>query len=355
MIHIDEYINSTFMIREAVDEMFEEIDMEILCESFKSSVFQNIVNQTNNLIKKDKEESKERGYSLWKTYKSFKEIFGRDSIAWDKITDDMFKEGSISDAACVENIKKEIRKITRDNSKYVGGLIVILNDDEKDEDKKYLSMMIINSWGQIEYKSLLSAFRNDLFKVTKLDQHLSKKFLYCFLTDEFRTWDIERDRRASREDMIIPGDKDQYKRIAEKNRERYNKIIAKNRAEQDATDGLRDKVKTYVDKVMDIVVMIDDDPAKYSSLEYDIQTLLELVGNRNVSWIDKGKLKSRGVNGLLYLFAQYMKLKLSQAKGNSYNFEQRDYLQTKKDINALFKKIDDKIAEIQNKIQQLAA
>lgn len=355
MIHINEYITEAFQVKEVVNEMLDEIDIDILLESFKSSTFQAIVDQTNKLIAKDKEEAKERGYSFWNKYRSFKQLFGRESIAWDKITDDMMKEGSKSDEKCMTDLKKQIRKLARDTSEYGGAVIVLLNDNEKDEDKKYIGMIIVNSWGQLECKSLLSAYRNEIFKVTKLDDYLTQKFLYCFLTDDIRTWDKERERSNSREGMIMPGDKDQYKKIAEQNRERYKKIIAKNHAEQDATDGLRDKVKEYVDKVMDIVTLIDEDPGKYGPLEYEIQYLLELVGDRRSTWVDKGKLRGNGTDGLLYLFAQYMHLKLSQAKGDSYSFERKDYLATKKQINDVFKKIDEKIDKINTKIQELAA
>ena len=351
MIHINEFINNCFATSKIVEEMFDEIDNEILCESFQSSIFQEITAQIEELTKKDKEETKERGYSLWNKVRNFNTMVKYYYVAWNKITDDMSTEVEAT-AENIKDLKKLIRKLQKENSEYTYIIIVNKNAEDEKSIKKYPSMLVCRQGDpNPHFLSLISSSEHSI-KLSQLEGYLSKKFIYFKITPDLETWKLKNQRYQDKQDVIEPGNKDQYKEIAKKNIERYKKIIAKNHAENEAEDGMAQKVLEYVNKVMDLATKLSENPAKYNKFEYDIQSLIEQIGDREVySWQRAGKPTKYGKNGLMFLFASYIKTKLSLTKENNYSSES-EYKSYKKALNDRMKEIDKRYDALKAKIDE---
>jgi len=312
-------------------------------ESFNSSIIRQIRDQINDIIELNHEYNAENKYGTWRhpTNKKFKELFGRDSgIQWDKIKDEDFKEYSKSDD---EGIKL-VKRCTSNRSNSFSALIILEND--KGDPK--LSGLIFASFGNNTYYSLISnySFKSDSFRTSDAQSYLTNKYYILDLND-FKTYQIRDKRRTDRSGAINAFNNDElrddeYKQIASRNLERYKAYAAKIKAEKDANDGISEKVEEYSKKIMDITIKISKDPVKYVKYEYNIATLIDLlrdekryVQGKNPYWA--------GTNGLLTLYKRYMKSKLSLSKGSSYSYERDEYTAAKKEIEKMFKIIDEKL------------
>ena len=68
------------------------------------------------------------------------------------------------------------------------------------------------------------------------------------------------------------------------------RLAEKKRIEKASDDGIYDKVMDYVQKVMNVAEMFSKDPIKYAQHEYKIQSLLDMLGDRQR--YDSGTRKS---------------------------------------------------------------
>lgn len=354
MKSILEYTNNYFKKINEITELKEEIDFEIISESFKCSILKEISSYLSNLRKED-EEKKAKGERIWRKTPRFKDIFGSGykSVRWDQITDDMAKEYSKDNE---EGIKLA-KRICSNRSNSIPGMIILISNDENAK-FKYPAIILHTGW-QIYYHSLISSYyksigSSDNIKPSEVEGLLTKRFYIVDLSN-LLTDDIIVKRRQEKEGMIIMGDEDYYKKLAIANFDRYKKYANKIKAEKDANDGIPEKVNEYIKKVMELVTDFSTDPVryiKYDRIEYDIQYLLELTSDKKV-WVStkNGGVES-GKDGLLTLFAIYMKSKLSLIKGGPYAsaFAEDDYKKAKKELEEIFNKIDKKISDIETKI-----
>lgn len=120
-------------------------------------------------------------------------------------------------------------------------------------------------------------------------------------------------RSKAREDVINPGDAEQYRKIAQANIARYKEIIAKNRTaakkNNDVYDKIIDKFEAIMLRVVKLTRMIAKDPAAFT--RYRVDEFLNWIRdeerrNPNYKWNGKGGPLYYGEYGLMYRFKEYM-------------------------------------------------
>lgn len=318
----------------------------IINESFESSILREIRDQLNETIKQNKEYNEERGWEYKDTKNTFKKVFGSESVKWNEIKDENFKECSKDND---EDIKLAKRIFYRRNNQYPG-LIILLNSNE--DGPKYLGMMIcVGGWNG-SYFSFTSGKRyyGDKFKPADVEGFLTKKFLIIDLSN-VNTFKLQDDRRNAKWGTFNlyndPKERDEtYEKIAKENNARYNKILAKIKADKNSDDGVAEKVSEYVKKVMECSIKISHDPIRYAKDEWKVQELLKLVYDKAQYFTPRiGKPYTTGTNGIIYLYDSYLTAKLKMAKGNSYSsdYDERDFNTAKKSLETVFAKIDEKL------------
>jgi hypothetical protein len=154
-----------------------------------------------------------------KTQKSnFNRLFGdRAGIAFDKIT-----SKDVQTFRYPRNIDDGVKAANQIISGKVSGFVVILDKQDRFE-------MLIYGKNYINLSSGYSFGRHGCAKSTELldiCRHAGEIMVFR-LTQDFQTWGLQSDRRASREGMIT-NTEDQNRKIAKENIERYKKIVENN-------------------------------------------------------------------------------------------------------------------------------
>ncbi len=146
----------------------------------------------------------------------------------------------------------------------------------------------------------------------------------------------KRERVESQRGIIYQGDAYFYSQLARENRERYNKIIAKRKAElQDDTE----LIANYKE-LMNNVVKISSDVAsnidKYADKFITYQYLMAYINN--TQWYDTRDRKSRSFNGVLSLLQKYLDTKKSVKADGGYGFQQQEIVEYRKQLEEAIKK-----------------
>lgn len=345
-------------INEYIVEYIDKKNDEMINEAFKSSILQEIAKQLKDRlkdqIKRDKEERAASKYN-WSSVNVdkggvFNKIFQYANVDWSKIPDDAFTEYSKHDPEA----EKLVKRMASNRSTTFPGIVILLNDSDKGP--KYYGMLICNSLYNSYYSFISnSTIRGSQFKPGYALDLLTDKFLILNY-ENYQTNEINHERSMAKFgtvniDNTKYGMEQYYKEVLTANRERYKKYLAKIKADREANDEYTDKVKEYVDKVFKLVAEMSKNPIKYAKYEYEIGTLMEYVSDKKV-YIQAPRSSGhyRGTEGLLNIFKDYVKAKLSMAKGSSYDFEHKGYEIAKKKMDESFKLIDKHYSEIMNKI-----
>lgn len=327
---------------------------ELITESFKASIFHRIQDQFAAYNKKEDEEDAEYKARGWNwhspSYIKFKTLFGRYNIAWDKIDDSMVKEYSKDSKEGISLAKR----IVGNRSNHVNGIIILAQDYNG---KEGYDGIIISVGNGPEYISFRSSWGSKHMRPSDVIGLITEKIYIIEITDEINTWRKKNERWSQQKGSFTPGNEEYYKIVAKDNVDRYTKLLAKYKAERDANDGITEKVGEYTDKVLKFAEKISKEPIRYAAYEYDIASLMDLLRDEKhyVRGYGKNPGYYSGTNGLLYLYTDYLKGKLSMAKGYSYDHERREYNACKKAINDMCTKIDSKITEIETKIAKKEA
>lgn len=316
----------------------------LITESFKATVFHEIQDQFSRYNKNEDEKSKANEWYR-PDYIKFKSIFGSNGIAWSNIEDKDVKE-------CSNENKDDVllaKRIVAQRSNHIDGLIIILDD----YNNAYAGI-ICSFNGAAYYYSFRSRWsaRADQIRPSDVENMLSKKFYAIKLRNELMSYDIRNKRANDRWNSYTPGDEEYYKKVAEENRNRYKNILAKYKAERDANDGISEKVNEYTKKVLELAIKVSAEPLRYAKLEYKIGGLMDLIRDERQYNSGYGRNKGyySGTNGLLYLYTEYLKTKLSMASGTSYDYERDAYNDIKKKIVDLCSKIDSEISKIESMV-----
>ena len=293
----------------------------LINESFKCTYLREISKQFNERIKQNHIYNAKDSYNDNDTESTFKYVFNPEAIAWSELTDDMFYKYTKDDKEGVSKVKG----IMSNRKNHFDGIVILLSDTEPkyrgmfigtSYDNRYYSFTSSLSW-KISYKSI---------KPGDVEEFLTKEFLVADIT-KLETFDKRRERSG-------------------KNVERYRQYVAKVKAQKDMNDGMAEKVMEYVNKIMSITTKFSADPIKYAKYEYEVGYLLDSISDKK-SWVNSRSSRGGGYysgsNGLLTVYKEYIKCKLSLAKGNSYDYERKEYENKKKELEGLFSKLDEKI------------
>lgn len=325
----------------------------MITEAFKSKILQEISDQLNDRIKKQKEEAendKEHYHRSPDTNATFKKLFTSQwtGISWSDITDDMFKEYSNDDPEGV----KLAKRITSNRSNSFPGVIILLNTTDPNS-PKYRGVLIGDGDGEHgnDYYSFTNtwSFHRESFKPSEVETFLTKKFLFADVSEIKKAHSEKRNKRYQAiSGSMNPLNDDntrefEYERIAKQNRERYQKYLAKIKADREANDEYVKKVTEYTQKILQISAELSKNPIKYAKYEYEVDTLLSYLSGKR-TWISSSRRGQNGYysgrNGIITLLETYLRTKLSMAKGDSYDSEKASYDAAKKALDDAFTKID---------------
>lgn len=318
----------------------------LINEAFSSKILQEIRDQINDIMEANHKYNAENKWSSKATNLTFKSVFSSKWVKWSEIKDEDFTE---YDKSSTEG-GKIIKQISSNRSNSFSAIVILLNDAE--DAPKYKGMIFCeegNNW----YVSFLCdryGFDSTHFKTGEAPSYFTKKFLVVPLKD-LDSWKKHSERASAMSGSFNPLNdatirENEYKRLAEQNRERYKKYVAKVRAEKDADDGMGEKVNEYVEKIMEITIKISKEPTKYIKHESEVAYLIDLLRDKR-TWVSATRHNNggyySGTDGLLTVYKSYIKGKLANVKGDSYSFQREEYDKAKAALNEIFKTIDAKI------------
>ena len=294
-------------------EKISNINNEIITESINATIIKDVAKQLLDQIKAEKKAKENDSYkSIYN--QNFKQIFGQSRICWDKIEDkDVQKiEAQTWDENKLKNAnEKLIRSIIKSN---VQGIII-----SQDPESGLFEFVAMN-WGRVYY--LKPSYRTnagdqtgngygrhykDLTQREKIDL-FSNKTLYFIETKDLvdDNEKLRNERFKSKQGMI---DLDPYslQRIASENRERYQKIISQNKANNTKNDKLLDEANEIIKKISDITIKVAKDPLSYADVLSKVSTLSKY-----------------GYNGLIPLIAKYVEAIKDSKSGYSWGTKSID-------------------------------
>lgn len=346
--------------QEFIDEycdMLDQINFEIITESFGCKMLKELADQQTNLLDEWKDKKAAMQYSSFTKPLDISWVFKNSRVMWNKITDEDVKTFKGNDA---EGLKL-FKRICSNRSNSLTGIIILESTEREQNNVKYSGIILKEYYGVRYYSCIADNAKKDL-KPTEALGYIYQDTTYHIVTFDGNTslngserGTMQSDRTKSRSGMYVnnPGNEAELKKMADENRERYKKLAAKLKIErQAAADELPSKVDEAVDKVMKLAIEFAKNPGKYASFEYDISKLIELVSDKEVGYYDRGKYHRYGINGLMYYFSVYMKSKLSIAKGDSYSSDRSDFNKAKQKLEEVLDKIEKTYAEITKKVEE---
>lgn len=324
----------------------------LITESFSSSIMHDIKKQVDDNIQAERQKN-ENEKKEWKEKHPNEDIpwYIGDSknmyplqrilkdmgIKFDKIKDEHFEEYTD-----IEEAIKLGKRMTANRKNKFSGLIIPVFESDKYNPNKYHSMLYTNYWGSTMYVSLLSGYYSrfgDSKSVTPSEietflKGATKVYLLNLTThSDLMSETLKRERSDQRNGMVF-NEKWYYEKVAENNRERYEKLAAKMKQQKYADDGLTEKVQKYTAKSLKYSEMFSKDPVKYSKYEYQIGGIV------------------RACASLITSYSDYLTRKLSLASGKSYNFERDDYEAKKSNISKICQQLDKLIEDLEDKISK---
>lgn len=262
---------------------------------------------------------------------SFKRIFG-DGYAWDKITSKdvlSFEYGFTDEAKKACNMILYSRK---------NGIIVTFdrNGDYRDIFKGKYHYDISDSSYRFGRSGNMTT--NEILNELKY----ASEIIVIYFTQAMATYDLQRDRRVSREGMITNTEY-QNKQIARENVERYKKLAAQMRANKDKDfEEIDGQVEDIIMRVLKASQISHRNPDKIDS--YKIRSLNEWIYDER-RW-DSRSHKEYGRDGLLRVYSKYTEYFQDVRKGNAYNFQIDGLKSCKEKLIDIIKKIDNELKSL---------
>lgn len=342
----------------SINNMFNNIDSQIIFESLQSSILQDIVKQLKDHSKKDKEEKEKYGYSFSNST-TFKALFGGrlQYVKWNEVKDSDFEISNANfDTDNKKKVKernemvKKLRAIVKNNS----NAIAILRNPETKE-----FTFLYDNYGdviRINNNSREYGYRGRRGTMTQAEkmEYANNRDIYYLDLSNFSTSEIRQERNNKKRDAIAMYSPDEIRDIAKNNIKRYKEIIAKNKAERLAkTDNISQEVSEITKKVLELSEKVNNDVIKYADCMYDMTSLLRMIYDRKVyTGYDNRNRRSTydGSNGLLYCYTKYLKSKKEALVGSYKDMYQKENTAYKKAIETLLEKIWEKIENLEAKL-----
>jgi hypothetical protein len=279
--------------------------------------------------------------------RSFADMLGREAIEWEKVKEEDWQEFDLTDEKQLKKAKTLVGSIfsTRENSKRG---VYILTDGEG---LKAPNLLYVGTYYTI-FK--LHSAQDDgpvnmnfskQYQVRELlDDDKVKKLYYIdatpYLNAVRQKWN---DRVEAKKGIVLNGDPSYNRKEAEKNVERYKKIIQQNKAAKG--DDIVKRVEDIVNKAMEYATKAFTDP-KMADSQSDVQYLMALIYSSNEDgWMDD--------QHLLPLFNSYIRDHKNIVRGNAAPDITNDKSQAKKKkkMEDLIKKAEGYIQNIESKLK----
>ena len=367
MINLLEAIKQTILIEE-----FKSIDAEIVYESLNCQLLQDLAKQLKDLKFKKQEEIDKKykedmdkwghAYKDSNYNRTFKDIFGTyDGIRWDKISDSDIKHIK-ADEELDSKLKKELLQVIKSSSKN----IVLIKDKE---DKEFL--YAIYTWGYVYRLTEGGGYgygngagshvmhqngrkSKDLTNQEKLELCKGNNIYFIDVSNKVEGQKIRQDRNIAKSGMVLL-DPDSLKEMAERNVERYKKILRENRANRLNNDELINKAKKIINQTASYAAMIAKDPVRHADLIYDVSCLTQWIYDKKrynpPSRYNKQGSYS-GVNGLLPMMISYTKLVKDLSSGGGYEHQNRELEVTQKEMAKSVEEAEKLIQKIEEKMNE---
>ena len=203
----------------------------------------------------------------------------RNNINWDKITNDDVEEYAGSDKKAATKIRKMLRKSDNKPDIYLAFA-------ENDKGILYAAAdsrgMIIHL-PYIHNNYLENRYRDPIYNVLQykaVEIFTRAKTIYFIKLNNYVIKQTDannpNNRREARTGMILQGDMDFYREIAEANLKRYQKELDSRHAKQMNSRYL-DDYRELLNKCVDVAKDIADNPEKYSTKTYEFSYLMDAV------------------------------------------------------------------------------
>ena len=334
-------------------EKINNINNEIITESINATIIKDVAKQLLDQIKAEKKSKENDSYkSIYN--QNFKQIFGQSRICWDKIEDkDIQKiEAQTWDENKLKNAnEKLIRSIIKGN---VQGIII-----SQDPESKLFEFVAMN-WGRVYYlKPSYSTHAGektgngygrhykDLTQREKIDLFSNKTLYFIETTNLVDDNDKLRNERFKSKQGMIDFDPWSLQKIANENRERYQKIISQNKANNTKNDKLLDEANEIIKKISDITIKVAKDPLSYADVLSKVSILSKYVYDEvkyHPGRTPKQQGYYSGYNGLIPLVAKYVEAIKDSKSGYSWGT---------KNIDSSVKVIQDTITKCKNLIKEI--
>lgn len=333
-------------MKNLVNYLQESFNDLMINESFSCSILNKINDTIENYRKIEKEHNKQveeeakknnEKYYSWKLSDDYKyplrTLIKDIPVAWSKIKDEDFEE------LTPEEARKQLKRMASNRSTHFNGIVIPL--EEINGQDLYPFLFYTSYWGDLHYVSLFNNYgarygRSSSLKPKDCEDFFgprTKKVYLINITDkkELSTSDLKSKRTNDRSGVVY-NTEDYYNNIAQRNKERYERLAAQIKTKKYADDGVSEKIDAYVRKAIQFSAIFSKDPVKYSAYSYDINSLIKLTSTTMANYGD------------------YLQSKLSNASGRGQSWDRRGFENNKKVISEACKKIDSLIEKLEDKI-----
>lgn len=295
-------------------------------EAFECDVLTRASKSIKELSKIQKEKYPDSSFSTYKLMK-LKDFLRYSYVPASKLTNDMVEKIESKD------IKKEIRTIIKGSAGYdiaIGFMNGLLHAAAAS------ALTSVYVWPAEN-----SHIASRLDKVLRSDEKQYMKIAPFGECDEVYIIRVpkdiinanaqqKRERMDSQRGIIYQGDAYFYSELARENRERYNKIIAKRKAElQDDTEliaNYKELMKNVVKISSDVASNID----KYADKFITYQYLMSYINS--TQWYDTRDRKTRSFNGVLSLLQKYLDTKKAVKGDGGYSHQRKEVVEYRKQL-----------------------
>ena len=349
-------INLYSKIQDAfVNEIFYEIDSNIIVESLNCKVLKEVAKQLKQQYYDEKDAKNNEKFGSYVKNKMFKNIFAlgysMHRIQWDKITDDDIQEIDLTTASDKEQRKaeQEARKVLQTKTR---AIILIYDPNKKLYDYAFCN------WGDVLHLTQSNSNNSgdragyhgpngkwhDIKVSEKMDLLKGKILYFIDLTGKVEKYNELINKRREEKKGMIYFDEESLKRMAEDNVKRYKEIVAKNKANRLNNTALLDEAGELIEGISKLATEVAKKPIDNADLiepvnklcvyVYDIRKYVAPRTRRDNGYYS-------GVNGLLPLISKYTKLLREVQQNGGMDYQRKELDATQKEMKNTINMIKD--------------
>lgn len=315
-----EYITESIQINEA-------FECDILTRASKS---------IKELSKIQKEKYPNSSPSIFKLF-TLKDFLRYSYVPASKLTNDMVEK-----IESAKDIKKEIRAIIKGSAGYdlaIGFKNNLLHAAAASVLTSVYVWPAEGSYIANRMDKLLHGDEKQYIKIAPFEE-CDEVYIIRVPKDIITAKEQQKQKRInSQRGIIYQGDAYFYSALARENRERYNKIIAKRKAElQDDTEliaNYKELMKNVVKISSDVASNID----KYADKFITYQYLMAYINS--TQWYDTRDRKSRSFNGVLSLLQKYLDVKKDVKADGGFRHQRDEIVEYRKQLEAAIAKANE--------------